>query len=122
MGIRDQAQHDLNNIFSDSEGPGNPYILIAPNNDEYTVCGTYGDIALLIDPTNGTAIKGRTISATYPMAMLKIQTDQVPEKKWRVKVKDLSGADHILFIVDPPDHDNTIGLTRLTLGVNTNDK
>ena len=122
MGIREQAQGDLLHIFSDPDGPGTPYSLIAPNGAEYPVCGTYGDISVLIDPSTGAAVQGRTITATFPMALLKNKTDKMPEKKWKARVKDLGGTEHILFVTDPPDHDFTIGLTRMRLGANTNDK
>jgi hypothetical protein len=56
------------------------------------------------------------------MALLKDKTERLPEKKWKIKVKDLGGAERTLFIIDPPDHDYTIGLTRLKLGANSSDK
>ena len=119
MDIREQAQEDLKNIFGDPAGPGTLFSLIAPDNGaEYLVSGTYGDISLIIDPATGSAIQGRTITVAYPMALLKSQTDRMPEKKWKVRVKELDGAEHILFVVDPPDHDYTIGMTRLRLGAN----
>ena len=122
MNVRELAHNDLGNIFGNPDGPGTPFILIEPGGGEYPVCGIYGDVSLLIDPTNGTAVQGRSISASYPMALLKEHTDKMPGKKWKVKIKDLHRKDHIFFIVDPPDHDNTIGLTRLRLGVNSSDK
>jgi len=118
MGLREIAEADLVNIFGSPDGPGTPFTLIAPNNSEYMVNGTYGDISLLIDPASGAAVQGRTIIAVFPMALLRSQTDLVPEKKWRVKVKSLKGEELTLFVVQPPDHDLTIGLTRLTLGAN----
>jgi len=122
MGIREQAQTDLVNILGNPDGPGTPFIIVTPEGGEYPVCGTFGDISLLIDPSSGAAIQGRTINAAYPMALLKAKTERMPEKKWKVKVKDLSGTERILFIVDPPDHDYTIGLTRIKLGGNLSDK
>ena len=116
MGIREQAREDAKRILGDPDGAGTPFVLISPFGGEYPVCGTYGDISLLIDPTNGSAIQGRTITASYPMALLKEQTDEKPEKKWKVKVNNLDGKELVLFVVNPPDHDFTIGITRLTLG------
>ena len=118
MRIRELAQADLSDILGNPDGPGTPFYLITPEGNEYSVCGTYGDISLLIDPATGSAVQGRTITATYPMALLKKQTEQVTEKKWKVRVKDLAGKEHVLFVTDPPDHDYTIGLTRLRLGAN----
>lgn len=118
MGIRETAQEDLKNILGNPEGPGTPFSVIAPDGTEYPVCGTYGDISLLIDPSTGTAIQGRTIAVAYPMALLRDKTTALPVKGWKVKVSDLTGTERILFIVNPPDHDFTIGITRLMLGAN----
>lgn len=123
MGIRETAQADMQNIFSDPEGAGTPFILVNPKtNKEFPVCGVFGDINLIIDPQSGAAIKGRTISAAYPGGLLKKQTDELPAKGWKVLVKDLNEKEKILFVVEAPDHDNTLGVTRLTLGANLSDK
>jgi len=118
-GLREKARDDLTNILGDPEGPGTPFILIAPDGAEYPVCGTYGDISLLIDPATGSAVQGRTITAAYPMALLKGRASELPKKGWKVRLNDLDGTQRLLFIVDPPDNDFTIGLTRLKLGANS---
>ena len=116
MGIREQAQADIGRILGNPEGLGTPFDLVDKDGAVYPVCWTFGDISLLIDPQTGTAVQGRTITAVYPMALLAERTDTNPVKGWRVNVKALDGKDMLLVVCEPPDHDFTIGLTRLRLG------
>lgn len=117
MGIKELAAADAEQILGTAEA-GSPFVIVNPGNVEFPVSGTFGDIGLLMDPETGAPVQGQTIAAAYPMRLLKEQTGEVPEKGWRVKAWDLSGVERIYFVVRPPIHDWTIGITRLQLGVN----
>lgn len=106
----------MEHIFSDQDGPGTPFVLINRGGLEYPVTGTYGDIGLLMDPATGTAVQGQTITAVFPMGLLSAHTLEKPMKGWKVKLNDPHRGELSFFVVDPPVHDYTIGMTRLILG------
>jgi hypothetical protein len=116
MGIRERAAADAQKILTDINGAATPFVLIAADNEQYPISGSYGDIGYLIDPATGTAIQGRTIEAVYSMATLREQTEREPEKGWRFVCNDLAGKRTTFFVVlYVPDR--TIGLARLKLAV-----
>jgi hypothetical protein len=117
MGIRSRAEQDAALILGASES-GDSFALVDTQGNEFPVSGHFGDIGLLLDPETGASIQGQTASAAYSMGELKALTDEVPERGWKVKIFDFAGAERTLYVVRPPIHDFTIGVTRLMLGVN----
>jgi hypothetical protein len=117
MGIRGQAEQDAALILGASES-GDPFVLVNMQGNEFPVSGHFGDIGLLLDPETGASVQGQTASVAYSMKALKAQTDEVPERGWKVKNFDFAGAERTFYVVRPPIQDFTIGITRLMLGVN----
>jgi hypothetical protein len=114
--IRAVAESDLKTIIEDPSGAGTAYTLIENTGAEYPVVGTFGDIGLLIDPISGEAIQGRTITATCMASTITAAAGKVPARGWKARAMGLDGKSYTLF-VQRNEHDRTIGLCRLTLGL-----
>ena len=114
---RDLAAADMQEI-NDSEGI--PYTLIN-DEGEYPVRGIIGDIGSLLDPVSGEAIQGRSIEATVTTeTLISHVAGKVPARGWRARVTGRDGKETTLF-VKRNEYDRTIGLCRLTLGINLKD-
>jgi hypothetical protein len=112
MGIREEADSDLAEIFGDTDGAGTPYTLIDKDEAEFPVAGTFGDVGYLLNPDTGIPIVGRTITASYRIKALLEKTEKVPGEGWKVKVIDLNGIEQT-FYVTKYEPDRTIGLARI---------
>jgi hypothetical protein len=119
MSIRDEVASDLSEILEDPEDPaaaGTPFSFIDREGNEYPVMGAFGDIGYLLNPENGIPVQGRTITASYRMALLRELTEKVPEQGWKVKIHDLNGIEQI-FYVSRYEPDRTLGIGRVKLTV-----
>jgi hypothetical protein len=116
MGIRETAEKDAGTLLSASES-GDPFVLVNTKGNEFPVSGHFGDIGLLLDPETGASVQGQTASVVYSMRALRAQTDETPERGWKVKIFDFMGVERTLYVVRPPINDFTMGITRLQLGV-----
>jgi hypothetical protein len=115
MGIRELAESDLAKTLEDQNGAGTPYIL-SDGTADYTVTGTFGDIAYLFNPGIGNTVQAGTITATYRIKTLRDQTEKIPERGWKVRAFDLAGKEQVLHVTRY-EPDRTIGIARLTLAV-----
>ena len=110
----DLATDDAKDII---ESEGTPVTII--NDDgEYTVKGIVGDIGSLLDPVTGEPVQGRSIEATVIAETT--AAGKFPARGWKVKLTGRDGKELILY-VKRNEHDRTIGLCRLTLGINLED-
>jgi hypothetical protein len=114
MGLRELAESDLAETLEDVDGTGSPFVLIDPQGTEFELTGTFGDIGYLLDIETGFPVQGRTITAAYRIKSLAEKTGAIPGRGWRVRTKDLSGADYTLFVVGY-EPDRTIGIGRIKL-------
>jgi microcystin degradation protein MlrC len=85
--LRDIANKYLEKTLENPNRAGTPYIIIDPQDNQYPVTGTIGDISLLVDAMTGEVMQGRTIIATCIMKRLPLP----PRRGWRAEVKTLSG-------------------------------
>jgi hypothetical protein len=113
MGIRELAESDLAKTLEDLNGAGTPYIL-SDGAADYTVAGTFGDIAYLFNPGMGNTVQTGAITATYRIRTLRDQTEKTPERGWKARVFDLAGKEQTLYVARY-EPDRTIGIARLTL-------
>jgi hypothetical protein len=111
MGLRELAESDLAETLEDD---GSHFILIDPQGNEFELAGTFGDIGYLLDMETGLPVQGRTITAAYRIKSLAEQTASLPGKGWKVKTKDLAGAEYVLFVAGY-EPDRTLGIGRLKL-------
>jgi hypothetical protein len=116
MGIRGLAESDLAETLEDTAGAGSPFALVDFQGNEFELTGTFGDIGYLLNMETGLPVQGRTITAAYRIKSLADKTAALPGKGWRVKTRDLSGADYTLFVAGY-EPDRTIGIGRLKLAV-----
>lgn len=114
MNLRELAKADA--AFTvEGENAGNAeFILADKDGHEWTVTGLVGDIGFLID-TDGNAVAGRTVFATFRSERVAIDGVVVePKKGWSFTYTDLSGKAWKLFVLySMPDR--TIGLTKVYL-------
>jgi hypothetical protein len=114
-----RASADLKRIIENENGIGTRYALADKGGKEYSLVGTFGDIASLVDPISGEAIQDRSIEATYHMETIIAAAGRIPERGWKVRVTRY-GRELVLF-VRRSEADRTIGLCRLALGINLKD-
>ncbi|MDR2097707.1 MAG: hypothetical protein LBP37_04225 [Spirochaetaceae bacterium] len=114
-----RASADLKRIMENENGIGTRYTLIGKGGEEYSLVGTFGDVASLIDPVSGEPIQGRTIEATCHMQTILAAAGKIPERGWKVRVTRY-GKELVLF-VQRNEADRTIGLCRLALGLHLKD-
>ncbi|MDR1587502.1 MAG: hypothetical protein LBS57_08615 [Treponema sp.] len=114
MGLRGLAESDLAETLEDAAGAGSPFVLIDPQGREFELTGTFWDIGYLLDMETGLPVQGRAIAATYRIKSLADKTAAFPGKGWRIRTRDLNGADYTLFVVGY-EPDRTIGIGRLKL-------
>jgi hypothetical protein len=105
----------MRSVIEDASGAGTPYTL-ASGDAQFPVVGTFGDIGSLIDPVTGEAIQGRTIEATCVAQTILAAAGKIPARGWRAYATGLDGKGIALF-VQRNEYDRTIGLCRLTLGL-----
>ena len=117
MSVRDLAESDLAETLEDTDGAGSPFTLIDPENNEYRLTGTFGDIGYLLDSETGLPVQGRTITAAYRMKTLAEKTSAIPGENWKVKTIGFDDKEYILFVVNY-EPDRTIGIGRVKLGLN----
>jgi len=84
------------------------------------VVGTFGDIGSLTDPITGEAIQDRSIEATVIMQTITAAAGKIPARGWRARVTGIDGKEITLY-VQRNEPDRTIGLCRLTLGLQLQD-
>jgi hypothetical protein len=110
--LRELAASDLTHTLEDSLGAGTRYRLIHSDGMEFEVTGAVGDISLLLDPVTGERARSRSIECAYRLGALPI----LPRRSWRATVPGPDGQALNLFVQDVAP-DRTIGVCRLTLGV-----
>ena len=110
--LRELSNRYLEKTLENDKRAGTPYTLIDPQNVEYPVVGTVGDISLLIDPVTGEQIQGRSITTTC----LTKRLPKPPARGWKARLPDLSGKIQELFVQGvAPDY--TVGLYYFTMGL-----
>jgi hypothetical protein len=116
MTLRDLAEADLRYTLENLSGSGTPYTLIDPDGTEYSVIGAVGDIGIFYETTGGEATRNRSIFCTCRIRTLAVQTPLIPERGWKAIITDLQGKAIKLF-VNGNDPDRTLGMYRLTMGL-----
>ena len=116
MGIREQAEKDLENILSDPDGPATPFTLITPNGKELELKGIYGDIGHLLDIETGLPVQGRKTSVTCLKKAIMEKTALAPGQGWKAKIRGLDGMEYIFHVVKF-EPDLTVNLGRINLAV-----
>jgi hypothetical protein len=116
MTVRELAEADLQYTLENLNGSGTPYMLIAPDGAEYSVIGAVGDIGIFYEPASGEAMRNRSIFCTCRIRTLAEQTPLMPERGWKAIITDLQGKLINLF-VNGNDPDRTLGIYRLTMGL-----
>jgi hypothetical protein len=121
MSLRELAESDLACTLEDPDGAGSSIALIDPDGNEYAVFGTAGDVGLLIEPDSGESARSRSIVCCVRVTTLAGKTRAVPSRGWRARILDLQGAPVNLF-VQGNDPDRTLGVYRLTLGLDAEEE
>jgi hypothetical protein len=116
MTIRELAEADLKYTLENPNGSGTSFTLITPDGMEYSVIGTVGDIGIFYEPATGESTRNRSIVCTCRIRTLAEQTPLIPERGWKAVITDLQGKIINLF-VNGNDPDRTLGLYRLTMGL-----
>jgi hypothetical protein len=111
--LRKLANTDLERTLEDPLGAGTPFRLIPPDGLEFDVIGSVGDVSLLIKPETGETVRSRSIECVYRLGA----TPTIPVRGWRAIITGLDGQALSLF-VQGVDIDRTLGVCRLTMGVN----
>jgi hypothetical protein len=110
--LRAISERYLEKTLENPKRFGTPYTLIDPQDALHEVTGTVGDISVLLNPSTGETIQGRTITATCLMKRLPVP----PCRGWRAQLPELSGKIQELFIQGvAPDY--TAGLYYFTMGL-----
>ena len=118
--VRDLAAADARAIIEAENGAGSPIILINKKM-EYPVMGTYSDIGSLVNPITGEAVQSRAIEAAIPMETIMALAGEAPTRKWKARITEADGKPATLF-VNRVEADRTVGLFRLTLGLQLSEK
>ena len=119
MNLRELAEKDLSLTLEDASLTGSRFLLIDKNKNEFELTGQVGDIGYLLS-MDGAPVQGRTITVCYRMSSLALKTKSIPQRGWRVKLTDLSGAEYDLYVARY-EPDRTIGIARLILSVSLNE-
>lgn len=117
MGLRQIAEADLAVTLEDTQqGGAMPFVLKTPDESQvFPLNGLIGDIGFLLD-TEGVPVQGRTINAHFRLSSLRVLTNKMPAKGWKVACTDLAGDNWNLFVVRI-EPDRTIGICRMVLGL-----
>lgn len=112
-GLRELAEADLGRIQEDSaHGFGWPITVTDPAGNTADLTGFSNDIHQLIDPETGTAVTGRTASASIRIGHLSANGLDIPRsvadgagKPWTVTFSNINGVSGTFKVSEAmPDH------------------
>jgi hypothetical protein len=121
MNVSELAEQDLAMTMESTDASGSPFTLIDPDNNEYPVVGTVGDISLLIEPESGEKIRSRSIACSCRMRTLGKLTGKKPARGWKARLTDLQGNSVDVYIAGC-DPDGTMGVYNLTMSLDLEDE
>jgi len=116
--ICDLAAADALAIIED-EGAGSPLTLISEKG-EFLFPSIYSDIGSLINPISGEPVQGRNIEVAIPAQAVITAAGSIPKRGWKARLTEKNGQEITLF-VQRNEYDRTIGICRLTLGLQLGD-
>ena len=119
MNLNVLAEQDLAITLEDTEnGFAREFTLIDTSGNKYTLAGIVNDIGLTFD-TEGNAISGREINASFRLTKLATETREYirPGRGWKAEiVSDETGKTYTAYVIDfKPDRRLGIGLLILSL-------
>lgn len=117
MGLRQQAAADLRAIVEDdTSGFGWPIRITNPDGESIDIVGLSTDVATVIDPDTGMAVKGRNASIAVALGTLEDEGFEIPKgitdatsKPWVVRFDDIQGTAHTFKVMDA-EPDRAIGV------------
>ena len=124
MGLREIAQNDLGKILEDDAGFAWSFSITNPAGVTVTdLKGFSNDIALVVDPSTGVAVSGRTASLSVRISLLTENGLSVPVgisdsagRPWIIEFDDING-NACKFKVSETHPDRTLGIVVCMLEV-----
>ena len=119
MNLNALAEQDLATTLEDTEnGFAREFTLIDNSGNRFALAGIVNDIGLTFD-TEGNAISGRQITASFRLTKLTTETGDYirPGRGWKAEiVSDEAGKTYTAYVIDfKPDRRLGVGLLILSL-------